>query len=262
MENILLESERLTKSFFPPLSFGKFVKFGFRQPEPIKALVDVSFILKKGKVFGVIGPNGAGKTTLLKIIATLILPDKGRIRVKNYTLGKDDEEIKSLVGLATSEERSFYWRLSGRQNLELFATLYGLKNKEAKTRINRLLKLFKIDYMDRRFDTYSTGMKRKFSLVRALLHEPEILLLDEPTKSLDYNSACELRNFIKKQPCAGKSVIIASHNMEEIQDMCDSFMLLYQGQVIGLGTQQELRNKVNLPSASLAEIYLKFIGNA
>lgn len=258
----ILEIEKLTKDFIPPLSFSKLIKLDFKQRRPIRALEDVSFSLKKGKILGILGPNGAGKTTLLKIIATLILPDKGKIRIKDYNLNKEDEKIKSLIGLVTSEERSFYWRLTGKQNLEFFATMYGLDKKRAKARIEEFFDLFKITYQDKRFDAYSTGMKRKFTIIRALLHNPEILLLDEPTKSLDYNSAYELKNFIKNEAQGGKTIIFATHNMDEAKNLCDLFMILHKGRIYGLGTQEELSKRVGCSSKSLPEIYLKLTENA
>lgn len=253
--------ENLTKDFIPPLRLSELIRLNLRQRKLLRALEDISFSVKKGEIFGILGPNGAGKTTLLKAIATLILPDKGKVSVEGYALGKDDEKIKSCVGLVTTEERSFYWRLSGMQNLELFAALHGLSNEEAKSRIGRLCKFFGIDYALRRFDSYSTGMKRKFALIRALLHEPDILLLDEPTKSLDYNSACELKNFIKNESQKGKTVLLATHNIEEAEDLCGLFMVLDKGKILDLGTKEDLAKRAGCPSGSLAQIYLKLTQN-
>lgn len=253
----ILEIEKLTKDFIPPLSLTKLIKLDFRHRRPTRALEDVSFSLKKGGMLGVLGPNGAGKTTLLKIIATLILPDKGSVIVNDCRLGIDDDKIKSFIGLVSSQERSFYWRLTGRQNLEFFASLYDLKN--AKDKIDELFNLFAIDYQDNRFDSYSTGMKQKFALIRGLLNDPELLLLDEPTKSLDYTTALNLRNFIKKNLVRekGKTVIFTTHNMDEALDFCDLFMILHKGKLFALGTLEELRKKVNNPAASLGEIFVK-----
>ncbi|MFC1496606.1 ATP-binding cassette domain-containing protein, partial [Candidatus Margulisiibacteriota bacterium] len=123
---------------------------------------------------------------------------------------------------------SFYWRISGRANLEFYAALYNL---EAKTRVEELLKLFNIDYADKRFDTYSSGMKRKLAIIRALLHDPEILLLDEPTRSLDYNSSLELRNLIKSQKEKGKTIILATHNLDEAKELADEVVILNKGKI-------------------------------
>ncbi len=256
MEHIL-KVVNLTKDFMPPLSFNKLVNFDFKHRRPTRALEDVSFSLKKGKIIGILGPNGAGKTTLLKIIATLILPDKGSVIVNGWRLGIDDDKIKSFIGLVSSHERSFYWRLTGRQNLEFFASMYDLKN--AKDKIEELFNLFKIDYQDNRFASYSAGMKQKFALTRSLLNEPELLILDEPTKSLDYVTALNLRNFIKEDLVRkkGKTVIFTTHNMDEALDFCNLFMILQKGKLYALGTLDELRKKVNNPSACLGEIFVK-----
>ncbi|MDD5730489.1 MAG: ATP-binding cassette domain-containing protein, partial [Candidatus Omnitrophica bacterium] len=201
--------------------------------------------------------NGAGKTTLLKIISTLILPDKGRVTVNNCILGTDDEKIRSFIGFAASPERSFYLRLTGKQNLEFFAALYGLGGKEALSRINELFDLFKINYQDKRFDSYSTGMQQKFGIMRALLQNPELLLLDEPAKSLDYSAAGELHEFlrgtlVKKQ---AKTVIFTTHRMDEAADLADIFLVLHKGKVLGFGGLEQLRRKANKPQAALSQIY-------
>ena len=130
-----IELNQVTKDFIPPLSFYKLLRLDFKHRNPIRALEDISFSLNKGEILGILGPNGAGKTTLLKIISTLILPEKGTITVSGHRVGRDDERIKSLIGLVSSQERSFYWRLNGRHNLEFFATMYGLNKKAAKARM-------------------------------------------------------------------------------------------------------------------------------
>ncbi|KPK96869.1 MAG: hypothetical protein AMJ95_11965 [Omnitrophica WOR_2 bacterium SM23_72] len=235
------------------------LRFNFKRGDPVHALKDISFSLPGGQVLGILGPNGAGKTTLLKIIATLILPDHGAVTVNGLTLGKNDEKIKACVGLALDEERSFYWRLTGRQNLEFFGTLYGLNKIKLRPRINELLELFEIEYADKRFDSYSTGMKRRMALMRAILHDPALLLLDEPTKSLDFTSGLNLRNFIKEKlvRSQGKTVIFTTHVMEEALDFADFFMVLNQGRLCGWGTLEELRGKIHKPHASLSEIFLR-----
>ena len=257
MSPVILEVEKLTKIFYPALSFTDLAKFNFGRKKPVTALNNISFSLNKGKILGILGPNGAGKTTLLKIISSLIVPDKGEITLGQYTAGKNDNEIKSIIGLASCEERSFYWRLTGNQNLQFFAALYGLNKKQTESRIQELLDIFSIGYQDKRFYSYSTGMKRKFALMRALLHNPEILLLDEPTKSLDYNSACELRKLIKTIANEGKTIIIATHNMNEAQELCDLFMILKKGNIYGLGPLKELSKKTGSQSLGLTDIYLK-----
>ena len=258
MLETILEISHVTKEFTPPISLTRLLKLNFKPRKPLSVLRDISFSLTKGKILAILGPNGAGKTTLLKIISTLILPEAGTVTVNGYQTGKDDEKIKSALGLVLEEERSFYWRLSGRQNLEFFAALYGLDAKAATLRINELLELFEIDYADKRFDSYSTGMKRRFALARGIIHNPELILLDEPGKSLDYPTAFHLRSFIKEKlvKAQGKTVLLTTHHMDEALDFADLFLILHKGDILGLGTLNELRKSAPNPAASLGEIFL------
>jgi len=262
MKDHILEVEKLTKLFYPAISFGDLARLNFQKSPPTKALDSVSFSVSRGKILGVLGPNGAGKTTLLKIISTLILPDKGKVSVNNYRVGNDDEKIKSLIGLVSTEARSFYWRLSGWQNLQFYGSLYGLNKDLIQSKIKQFASIFDLTYQHKRLDSYSTGMKRVFSLIRALLHDPELILFDEPTKSLDYNSVSQLRKFIKDLTSRAKTVILATHNMQEAEELCDLFLILHKGKCFGLGTLDELRKKINSTSANIAEIYLKVTQDA
>jgi len=256
-----IEVDQLTKDFIPCLSFSNLLRFNFKHRRPTRALENITFSLKKGGILAVLGPNGAGKTTLLKVLSTLILPDKGAITISGYRVGKDDEKIKSLIGLVSSQERSFYWRLSGRQNLEFFAAMYGLDKRVAKSRIQELFSMFQINYheQNKRFDSYSTGIKQKFALIRALLNNPEFLLFDEPTKSLDYKTASNLRNFIKDDLVGrqGKTVIFTTHHMDEAVGFGQRFMILHGGRLFAFGTLDELRKMINNPRATMGEIFLR-----
>lgn len=258
METIL-EVKNVTKYFIPPFSLSRALRLDFTHSQPVRALSNISFSLKKGSILAVLGPNGAGKTTLLKIISTLILPDKGSVTIDGFSLGADDDKIKSSVGLAASSERSFYWRLTGRQNLEFFAAMYGLDAIETTARVNELLDLFGVTYQDKRFDSYSTGMQQKFALMRALIQDPEMLLLDEPTKSLDYASSLELRTFIKERlvKIDSKTVIFTTHHMDEALDFADLFMILHEGKIFAFGTLDELRQRAGMKSATLGEIFVR-----
>lgn len=251
--NGFLTVNRITKRFSSPLSWNI---FSSRKKPAVTALEDVTFSLARGSTLAVLGPNGAGKTTLLKIIATLILPEKGTVRINGLYLDKNEEQIKSSIGLVASSERSFYQRLTGRQNLEFFAAMYGLDGKQALERTGELFRLFKVDYQDKRFDFYSAGMRQKFGLMRALLHDPAVLLLDEPTKSLDHAAACDFRCFIKE--CLvkkqNKTVLFTTHHMDEATDFADLFMVLRRGKISAFGTLSELRALSKNPSASLGEI--------
>jgi ABC-2 type transport system ATP-binding protein len=255
----MLKVKDITKDFFSPFSLRRLAMLDFKRPPFTRALDGVSFTLQKGSILAVLGPNGAGKTTLLKVISTLILPEKGTVEVNGLSLGKDEQRIKGCLGLVASCERSFYWRLTGRQNLEFFAAMYGLYGKYARIRIEELVRLFKIDYLDKRFDSYSTGMQQKCGLMRAMLHDPSLLLLDEPVKSLDYTAARDLKNFIKEHLVKKqkKTVIFTTHHMDEAIDFADLFLILDLGKVLAFGALDELREKVRNPSATLEEIFVQ-----
>lgn len=260
MQNIILRVEHIKKTFTPPLSYRDMLRFNLQATRCITALDDVSFNVEKGRVIAVLGPNGAGKTTLLKIISTLVLPDHGQVIVDGrYVVGKDDEKIKALIGLVYTQERNFYWRLTGKQNLEFFASLYGFNKNKTTSVLKNLFELFEVDYAHRRFDSYSTGMKQKFSLIRAMLHDPEILLLDEPTKSLDYATARHFRGFIKEKlvKAQKKTVLLTTHHMDEAAEFCDHFIILDKGIIRAAGSLSELRRRINNDSASIGDIFLK-----
>ena len=254
----MVSAENLTKDFYPALSLRHLLKDIRRRTFPTRALDGISFSLPRGKVLAVLGPNGAGKTTLLKALSTLILPDSGTVSIDGCRLGIDDEKIKSSLGLVMDEERSFYWRLTGRQNLEFFTALYGMSPRDSRRRIEELLKLFKVDYADKRFDAYSTGMKKNFALMRGLLHDPALLLCDEPTKSLDYRSGCALQEFIKKNLVnrLGKTVIFTTHQIDSAFDFANLFLILDKGRMRAFGSLDDLRKKTCDPAASLSGIYL------
>lgn len=243
--NSILKVTDLTKLFYPPLTLGRMARLDFRRGEAVKALDGVSFSLERGKVLCVLGPNGAGKTTLLKILSTLIIPDSGTATIGGSSLGKDDERIKKTIGLSSFQDRSFYWRLTGRQNLEFYAALYGLGAGEASARIKELFGQFEITYGDKRFDSYSTGMMQKFTLMRALIHDPELLFLDEPTKSLDYPSSLKLMSFLKEELAGGrgKAVIFTTHHLDEAAAFADLHLVLNKGKAKVFGALDRDRLK-------------------
>ncbi len=246
----LIAINRLHKTFSSSL-------YPWLQSKKTNALSDINLSIDQGERVALLGANGAGKTTLLKILSTATIPDTGTVTVNDFVLGKNDNIIKSLIGFVANEDRSFYWRLTGRQNLEFFAALYGLSLPQATSRIDELFGSFHIDYANKRFDAYSTGMKRKFALMRALIHDPRILLLDEPTKSLDHSSSMEFREYILDHAHAQRTILMATHDFEEAEHLCDRFIILHHGCILGQGTLKDLQQQTGLPSASLSEVTLK-----
>ncbi len=254
----IVEANGLTKYFFPRITLGKTLRYMFGRKDSIAVLEDVTFAMKKGEIFGLIGPNGAGKTTLLKILATLILPSKGSVRVSGHEAVAESVAVRQCIGLVSGEERSFYWRISGRENLMFFAAFYNISTKLAQKRIEELIKLLEISAPDRMVGEYSSGMKQRLALARGLLHDPPVLLMDEPTKSLDPGNAEKIRNIVKDRLCLKekKTIIWATHNLQEAETVCDRIGLINHGRLIAVGAMEELRMKAGLgKTASLEEIY-------
>jgi len=205
----------------------------------IRALDGVSLRVRRGSVFGLLGTNGAGKTTLIKICYNLLVPTSGSVHV----LGEDPQHhgrgIRSRMGMVNSEERSFYWRLSGRRNLEFFAALQGLDGHSAHRRIAELGELTGItEYLDVPFSDYSSGMRQKAAVARALLHDPEVLLMDEPTRSLSPDAAYPLQDLIRTELVErrGKTVFLATQDMDEAERLCEDVALLHRGRLLYIGT--------------------------
>ena len=225
---------------YPP-SFPRLKKiFRLSVKPPVEALKNISFDIEKGEIFGLIGKNGAGKTTLTKIIATLVQPTDGRVLVENFDSVKNEVKVRSLIGLATAEERSFYWRLTSEQNLIFFARLYGIDDKSARRRINELFEELNLQELaKRRFSELSTGNKQRLAVARALLPKPPILLLDEPTRSLDPLAASNMRDLITS--LKGVSVLLTSHNLAEIEELCSRVAIIAKGEIRAVDTPENLR---------------------
>ena len=203
---------------------------------------NVSFEIGSGEIFGLIGRNGAGKTTLTKIIATLIQPTDGKVSVKNFDSVVDEVKVRSLVGLATAEERSFYWRLTAEQNLLFFASLYGLKEAEARQRIGELFEQLNLtELARRRFSELSTGNKQRLAIARAILPKPPVLLLDEPTRSLDPLAAADMRELILS--FKGVSILLTSHNLSEVEELCNRVAIISKGEIRAIDTPLNLRRQ-------------------
>lgn len=240
---VAVSIQHLSKTY--PTQFERLKKF-FKRPvkQPVEALRDVSFDIPGGEIFGLIGRNGAGKTTLTKIIATLVQPTSGSVHVKGFDSVRDEVRVRSLVGLATAEERSFYWRLTIEQNLMFFARLYGMNDSVARKRIIKLLSLLQFeDLATKRFAELSTGNKQRLAVARAMLPEPPVLLLDEPTRSLDPLAAAHLRSLIsslaKSHPPV--TIFLTSHNLAEIEELCDRVAIISKGKIRALDAPKNLR---------------------
>jgi ABC-2 type transport system ATP-binding protein len=238
-----LEGRGLEKTFIKKRSLRELVTRPFERAERVRALCGVDLAVRRGEVVGLLGPNGAGKTTLLKIFSCLVLPDAGTAKVAGIET-RDENRVKPVIGLVHSDERSFYWRLSARENLRFFARLYDVPSARIASRIDELLELVAMsEAADRPFSDYSSGMKQRIAIARALLHDPPILLMDEPTRSLDPASTLALRRFIadELQGRGGKTILLATHNLREAEALSDRVAVLAGGRIRQIGTVDEVR---------------------
>jgi ABC-2 type transport system ATP-binding protein len=240
---VAISINRVSKTY--PVPLARLKRF-FRRTlkPPVEALKGVSFDVHAGEIFGLIGRNGAGKTTLTKIVATLVQPTHGTVTVNGFDSVRDEERVRAQVGLATAEERSFYWRLTAQQNLMFFARLHGLSDQLAHRRINDLIARFELEEVARRrFGELSTGNKQRLAFARAMLASPPVLLLDEPTRSLDPLAAARMRALINElaQSAPPVSILLTSHNLVEVEELCERVAIISRGLIRTLGTTRELR---------------------
>ncbi|MCM2583647.1 sodium ABC transporter ATP-binding protein NatA [Bacillus stercoris] len=207
----------------------------------VKAVRDVSLTIQKGEVVGILGENGAGKTTMLRMIAALLEPSQGAITVDGFDSVKQPAEVKKRIGVLFGGETGLYDRMTAKENLQYFGRLYGLNRHEIKATIEDLSKRFGMrDYMNRRVGGFSKGMRQKVAIARALIHDPDIILFDEPTTGLDITSSNIFREFIQQLKREQKTILFSSHIMEEVQALCDSVIMIHSGEVIYRGALESL----------------------
>ncbi len=227
------------------------LKRGFirRRVEKIQALRGVSFRVREGIVYGLLGPNGAGKTTTIKIISTLLLPDGGEAYILGHDVVREAQRVREVIGVSLSVERGFFWKLTGYENLKYFGMLRGLSGKYLEERINYVLEIVGLKKLggDKKFfEEYSLGMKARLSIARALLHDPRVVILDEPTLGLDPHSARTIRELLVKLAREeNKTILITSHNMFEVELICDRVAIINKGKIIAEDTIDGLKRIVS-----------------
>ena len=245
----IISISNLSKTYHIEERLGFFKK----RSRKVEALKRINLTIEEGELFGLLGPNGAGKTTLIKCMTTLLLPDQGKIRINGFEVGRQDTQVRASLGCLLGGERSIYWKLTGRENLEYFAALYHLSPQQTKAQINRLNKLLNLDpLLDRAVETYSSGQKMTMAFARALVNQAKILILDEPTTALDVPSAHTLRQIIKNLNNEGYTIILTSHQMAEVEELCQRVAIVDQGAIIAAGSIKAL--KASLEQAQLIKI--------
>lgn len=202
-------------------------------PRYVHALNSLTLQLQPGQITALLGPNGAGKTTLINILCDLTRADSGTVSVAGFSIPEQSRQAQGEVGYVTTNDRSFFWRLSGRKNLEFFAVLQGLSIPQARLRTEELLQRFNLTQQaERPFLTYSTGMKKRLGIARAFLQDPSVLLMDEPTNGLDTKSTEELLDLVKREMAVSKKTVLwATHRADEVERLCDRVIVLIGGRI-------------------------------
>ena len=216
-----------------------------RISEPAVAVERVSFSINQGEIFGLLGPNGAGKTTTIRMLSTLLQPTAGTATINGYDVSSQPGLVRQNLGAVLTGERSIYWKLTGRENLEYFAALNHLPPTLAKKRVAELLeRLGLANRADENVENYSSGMKQRIAIAKALLANPPVLLLDEPTIGLDPQSARNLRELIMEITGEGRTILLTTHYMEEADQLCDRVGIIDLGRIIALDTPANLKRLI------------------
>ncbi len=267
MNNWAVEAENLVKTFTARKAEepkpGAAKRTGLRRllpgPRPplrvSTAVAGVSFQIARGEVFGLLGPNGAGKSTTIRMLCTLLEPTSGSARVAGFDVQRQGTQVRQNLGTVLASERSLYWKLTGRENLEYFAALYHLPPEVARKRIDELLE--RMELTNRAGDlveAYSTGMKQRVVLARALLARPPIVLLDEPTLGLDPQAARRVRELVTELKAEGHTILLTTHYMEEADQLSDRIGIIDQGRIIALDTPAKLKQTIGQRDALRLEV--------
>ncbi|ADX83955.1 ABC transporter ATP-binding protein [Saccharolobus islandicus] len=208
----------------------------------IKAVDDVSFEIERNTAGALVGPNGAGKTTVIKMLSTLIIPSSGDAIVNGYSITREEKKVRESIGLVTVSERLFYYRLTALENLVFFASLQNLSLSDARRRAREVLEIVGLsEWENIPYMKFSTGMQRKLALARALIMDPPVLLLDEPTLGLDPLSARMFRDLVRRIG-RDKTILLTSHYMKDIEELAEKIILLKKGKVISEGNKENLKN--------------------
>ena len=226
--------------------------------EDVTAVDGLSLEIEKGELFGLLGPNGAGKTTIIKVLCGLIKPTSGSIHVGGFDVLKEAAKVKELIGVCPQDTAAYPF-LSGRENVELFGNLHTLPKEKLKKSTDELIEKMSLsEDANRRLGKYSGGMKRRINLIMALVHDPQIAFLDEPTVALDPQSRHAVWDFIRELGKKGKTIILTTHYMEEAEELCDRVGIIDHGKLISLGTPKQLKDKFR--AKDLEEVFIGLTG--
>lgn len=238
----MLRVENLTKKF-----------------KKVTAVDNVSFEVNPGEIIGLLGENGAGKTTTLRMLATMLKPTSGNATIDGYNIIDNPNKIRERIGILFGGDVALYDRLTGRENMIYFAKLNGMSDLEANQAVNKIASELEMsDYIDRPVGKYSRGMKQKVSLARSIIHQPDVMLFDEPSTGLDVLSSKLIHDFILKCKKDNKAIVFSSHNMYETEKLCDRIIIIHKGKIVASGTIEQLKKYYQ--KDSLEDLFIECIG--
>ena len=238
----MLEVKNLTK------------KFG-----DLTAVNNISFSVGKGEVFGLLGENGAGKTTTLRLLATMLKPTSGTAIVGGFDLIREPEKVRSCIGILFGGETGLYDRLTAAENIAYFGELNNMDKAAIKERIKELTSIFGMEeYINKKAGKFSKGMKQKVAFARSIVHNPDIMLFDEPTSGLDVSAIRNVHEFIQRCRQEGKTIILSSHTMSEVEKLCDRIGIIHKGNLVAVGTIDEIISKCK--GDTLEDIFMELVG--
>lgn len=240
MPEAIIRVEKLSKTFVSKK------RMGLRsEKQSIHALRDVDLEVYDGEIFGLLGPNGAGKTTLIKCLTTLLIPSSGTAWVNGYNILTQENMVRASIGCMLMGERGLYWKLTGRENLDYFGSLYHIPKAVRRRRIEELSNLLHVEeFLDRTVETYSSGQKMLLAFAKALINDAPILFLDEPTVTMDVPTARELRRIVRELNEDGHTIFYTTHMMQEAEELCDRVAIIDRGQIIALGSPDDLKSSL------------------
>ena len=234
-----------------------------QEKKVVNAVNDVSFEVKKGEIFGLLGPNGAGKTTIIKVMTTLLAPSSGEVKILGYDYFGEERYIRPRINFIFGGERSLYWRLSAKDNLQFFCDQYLVPKSKQSQIIDTLLdRVGLLEEKNRKVENFSKGMKQRLQIARSLINDPEIIFLDEPSIGLDPVGSRDLKKIVRQLSDSGKTVVLTTHYMPEADELCDRIAIIDKGKLVEVESTKNLKEKYSAiygKDLSLEEIYIKIV---
>lgn len=224
------------------------------------AVDTVNFKIENGEIVGLLGENGAGKTTTLRMLATMLKATEGTAKVNGYDIVQEPGKVRGEIGILFGGEVGLYDRLTARENIEYFAELNGMDKEKTKKRIDDLADMLEMkEYIDKRVGKFSRGMKQKVAIARSIVHNPSVMLFDEPTAGLDVTASRIVQDFIIKCKEDNKAILFSSHSMEEVERLCDRIVIIHKGRILEEGTVKDLKEKYHMDN--MEDIFMLLVGD-